>query len=62
MASLLCRSIRSTRTSGAVDGERATTPIVVRIVRLDTTVRKTAPEGHEERCDDDRAYQRDTIQ
>jgi hypothetical protein len=29
---------------------------------LDTTVRKTAPDGHEERSNDDRAYQRDTVE
>jgi len=29
---------------------------------LDTPVRKTAPDGHEESCDDDRANQRDIFQ
>jgi len=32
------------------------------MVGLDTTVCKTAPDSHADRCDDDRAYQRDTIQ
>jgi hypothetical protein len=31
-------------------------------VRLNTTVRKTAPNSHEECCDDDRTYQWDTPQ
>jgi len=29
---------------------------------LDTTVRKTAPDGHKDCCDDDRANQRDIVQ
>jgi hypothetical protein len=36
------------------------TPIIASVVRLNTAVRKTAPNSHEERRDDDRAYQGDT--